>query len=496
MAEGDTSLRRVIKDVAVYSVGDLLLRASAFVTLPIYTRILTPTDYGIWAYVTSGVTLISAMLALGGDQTYSRFYFEARTLEARQKLTSTWVTFLLAWSTAVVVLLLPASGAASQAAFGTQKWSLLIVLILLTGPVTLLNILLGLVVRNEFRPKLYMTLNIVLTVLTVGLSLLFAVGFDWGITGLAAGQLVAMCLLVPARVWYARHLLRPQFDGRLLRTLLRFALPLVPGTVAWWIFGFSDRIVLAHYSTLHEVGLYSVANSATTVLALLVSAVALGWAPHALRLYEERPEEARILYGRMLTVLIVTFGTLAVVVTTFAHELLTVFVGREFLGAERAVGPLALGFVAFATTQVTSLGMTVRKRTTYLALVAWAAAIVNIVLNLIFVPPYGMVASAWATTASFAFITVGYFVIGQRLWPFVVEHRRVLIASTLAFAFTVLAPALPDFGVAAAVAVKLVYVGAFAALLLVTRTVDRRELAVAVDAFRRFDPRALRRAAA
>ena len=489
MTAAPSSLRTVMKDVAVYSAGDLLLRASAFITLPIYTRILTPSDYGVWAYVTSAVTLLSAVLAIGGDQAYTRFYFEAKTLETKRLLTSTWLGFLLVWSLGIVLLVLPASGLASNLAFGTHHWTLLIALILLTGPVTLMNILLGLVMRNEFKPKLFMIMNVLLTVASVGFSLLFAVGFRWGITGLAGGQLAALGLLIPPRVWYARHLLRPMFSLRLLRQLLRFALPLVPGTVAWWIFGFSDRIVLGRLSTLHELGLYSVANSATSVLALFAGAVGLGWAPHALRLYEERRDEAPVFYGRMLTYIVVGFGTLAVTVTTFAHELLSILVAHAYLGAARAVGPLALGFVAFATIQVTASGMTLKKKTGYLAIVAWGAAVLNLALNLAFVPAYGMLAAAWATFASFTFLTIGYFIISQRLWPVAVERRKVVLALLITGAFTVAVPLLPDLSLLAAVALKLVYLLACGTLLVALQVVDRRELTIVAAALRRLNSR-------
>ena len=430
MTAAPSSLRTVMKDVAVYSAGDLLLRASAFITLPIYTRILTPSDYGVWAYVTSAVTLLSAVLAIGGDQAYTRFYFEAKTLETKRLLTSTWLGFLLVWSLGIVLLVLPASGLASNLAFGTHHWTLLIALILLTGPVTLMNILLGLVMRNEFKPKLFMIMNVLLTVASVGFSLLFAVGFRWGITGLAGGQLAALGLLIPPRVWYARHLL------------------------------------LGRLSTLHELGLYSVANSATSVLALFAGAVGLGWAPHALRLYEERRDEAPVFYGRMLTYIVVGFGTLAVTVTTFAHELLSILVAHAYLGAARAVGPLALGFVAFATIQVTASGMTLKKKTGYLAIVAWGAAVLNLALNLAFVPAYGMLAAAWATFASFTFLTIGYFIISQRLWPVAVERRKVVLALLITGAFTVAVPLLPDLSLLAAVALKLVYLLACGTLLV------------------------------
>jgi O-antigen/teichoic acid export membrane protein len=483
-----TSFRRVAKDIALYSAGDLLFRATAFITLPIYTRILTPSDYGVWAYVTAGVSLLSALLAVGGDQAYTRFFFEAKTLEDKQRLTSSWFGFLLLWSGGIVLLIAPASSVASQVAFGTHRWTVLIILILLTAPTTLMNTLLGLVMRNEFRPKPFMVINIVLTLATVTLSLIFAVGFGWGITGLAGGQLAALTLILPARIWYARHLLRLSFSADLLKRLLRFGVPLVPGTVAWWIFGLSDRIVLGHFSTLREVGLYSVANSLTSVLGLLVGSLGLAWLPHAVRMYEDGRDDAPAFYGRMLVYIIVGFGTLAVVVTAFSHELLATLATHRYLDASRAVGPLALGFVAYATIQVTGSGMSLKKRTGYLAVFAWAAAILNLGLNLAFVPAYGMLASAWATFASYVFLTIGYFVISQRLWPVAIDRRKALLALLVTGVFTIAVPLLPNLSLAAALPVKVAYVLTCGVLLVALEIVDRREIVIARDALRRFNP--------
>ncbi|MDX6567588.1 MAG: hypothetical protein QOH15_166, partial [Gaiellales bacterium] len=290
------------------------------------------------------------------------------------------------------------------------------------------------------------------------------------------------------RIWYARHLLRPVFSVDVLKRLLRFGVPLVPATLAWWIFSFSDRIVLGRLSNLREVGLYSVANSATTVLGLLVGGLALAWTPHALRLYEAHPDEAPLFYGRMLTYIIVGFGLLAVVVTTFAHELLSILATKEYVGAARAVGPLALGFVAFATVQVTGLGMTLKKKTGFLALFAWGAAVLNLALNLALVPAYGMLASAWATFAAFAFLTLAYFAVSQRLFRVSVEPRKSVSALVVAVAFVLGVPLLPDSSLLVALPVKVAYVLACCVALLTLHVVDRRELAIAGNALRRLKP--------
>jgi len=61
------TVRGLFRDVAVYGAGDVLLKATAFLTLPFYTRIFSPEVYGVWSYVVTLTGLLSAVLILGGD---------------------------------------------------------------------------------------------------------------------------------------------------------------------------------------------------------------------------------------------------------------------------------------------------------------------------------------------------------------------------------------------------------------------------------------------
>src|SRR5438477_586844 len=134
---------RVIRDTAVYGGGDLLVRATGFLTLPMYTRVFSPAEYGVWGYATTAVGLLDGVLALGGDSAYARYYFAARTFEERQILTSTWLAFLALWSFGVVLLALPLSGLFSQWSFGSTEHALLFVVVLLSAPVGLIGAILG-----------------------------------------------------------------------------------------------------------------------------------------------------------------------------------------------------------------------------------------------------------------------------------------------------------------------------------------------------------------
>jgi O-antigen/teichoic acid export membrane protein len=483
----NTFFRRIGRDVLVYASGDVVVRATGLITLPVYTRIFDPHRYGVLSFIWGAQALFTTVIALGGDSAYVRFFFEAKTHEARQQLTSTWLGFLALWSLGVVALLVPFSGLFSQASFNTRAHGLAVAFGLLTAPVLLGHIMVGQVLRNQFQTRLFTVLNVSTMLLATAGGLVGGALLDLGIDGVLGGMLVGYLAMLPVRLWSARSMFRRAFSSRLLRETLRFGLPLVPASIAIWIFELSDRFVLAKLSTLDEVGFYSVAASVTSVLGLGVTAVGLAWTPHAVSLYESAREDASRLIGRMGTLLLVAFGLIAVIVSVFAHQLVSIVAGPGYSRAELAVGPLALAFVAYASTQVTATGISLMKKTKYIVVITWAAALLNVALNVALVPVGGMVASAWATLASYILLTLAYLGVSQRLWRVQYETRKAVAVSVLTLAFVGLAPVLPTLAPALAVLIGMVYVGCYVGLLLALKVIDLGDIAKLSSLVRRPD---------
>jgi O-antigen/teichoic acid export membrane protein len=469
------SLRQLAKDIAIYGTGDVLLRATAFVTMPVYTRIFAVEDYGMLNFVLTVTGFLSAVLFLGGDSAYARFFFEAKDQEQRQLITSSWFGFLAIWSGGVILLCLPFVGLFSRWSFGTADQAALFALALLTAPLTLINQLCGQALRNQFRAQLFTVLNVLATLLTIGLAFFAVVGLNLGLVGVLAGTLAATVLILPVRLWTIRNMLRPVFSVQIVRRMLAFGLPFVPASFAVWIFASSDRLVLGRLSSLDQLGLFAVATSVASLLVLVNGAIGQAWSPHAIRVYEDHPEQARVFYGQVLTYILIGFGVLTVGVTAFADVLLKVLAAPEFYAAARAVGPLALGTMAYASIHVTAIGISLMKQTKYLAIFCWVAAVINLTLNLMLVPRWGMMASSWATALTYLFLTIGYLSISQRLWPVTYEKRRSLSVAGLTAVFTIVAMYLPDLPLVEGVALKGVYCMLFVASLILARAIDRRE---------------------
>jgi O-antigen/teichoic acid export membrane protein len=471
-----TSFRNLFKDIAIYGFGELLFRATSIITLPVYTRIFNPSDYGVLSYVLTIINLLSAVVSLGCASAYSLYFFEATTTEARRVVTSTSLAFTAIWSFVIALFCLPFSARLSLWSFNTGQYTWLFMLAFLTVPLGLINTMCGQVLRNQFKAKLFTTLNVVTAALTVGLGIFGVVVMKRGLVGVVGGGLIAACIMLPVRLWTIRDLVRPIFSYPMLRNLLAYGVPLVPMTLAYWVFEVSDRIILGKLSTLEQLGLYAVANTLTSGLAFAHGALGQAWSPHAFKMRTEQPELAPAFFGQVLTYILVGFGILGVGLTVFAPEVLRVLASPKFYPAAAAIGPLALGFVAYASTQVTAAGLSLEKKTGYFALFSWIAAFLNIALNILFVPKWGMLAASWSTAASYVFLTAAYLITSQRFWRVSYEKYRATAVVVLTLTFIVGVVLLPSREFMPGLIIKTVYCLAYIGLLFFFHVLDKREL--------------------
>ncbi len=234
--------------------------------------------------------------------------------------------------------------------------------------------------------------------------------------------------------------------------------------------------MLGRLSTLVQLGLFSVACSLVSLATIAIGAFSQAWTPHAVQLYENARESAPIIYGRVMTYLLAGFGLLAVGITVFGPELLMLITRPEYLGASAAIAPLALAMVAMATTQITAGGISLTKRTRYFALLAWFTAVINILLTLVLVGPFGMLGAAWATAIAYVSLTLLYLVISQRLWRVAYEVHRSLTLVGLTMSFCLAAGFLPSGLNVLTIALKLGYCLAFIAVAFLLGAIDRREV--------------------
>ena len=447
-------LKRLGKHSAIYGLGGLVSRILAVLLLPLYTRYLSPSDYGTVETLIALTTVIGIVLRMGITSAFFRFYFDSPEPEARRLVLRTSFWFTMGMATLGLLVGLMLSGQIAQVLFGSTDDQELVMASFVGLWAGMNYEQLTSLFRVEERSVAFVSASLTNIFLTIGATLLLVVALDKGPIGVIVGNFTGTLLVYVVLVGYRREQLGLQFDRGLLRRMNHFGLPLVPTALFLWVTNFSDRIFLAKLADTQEVGLYSVGVRIASALVLLLTAFRLAWPAFAYSIDDDR--EARRTYAYVLTYLVVVTTWVATTLALLSPWIVRWIAAPAFASSSRVVGPLAFSTVAFAGYLVVAIGVGRARRTQFNWVVTGAAAVVNIGLNLLLIPSHGMMGAAIATIAAYTTMFVGMAWWSQRIYPVAYQWRRVATAAAAGVALVAIGK-LAGGGLPVAVALAILY---------------------------------------
>ena len=428
-------LRRLGKHSLIYGLGGLVSRILAVLLLPLYTRYLSPADYGVVETLIALTTVVGIALSLGIGSAFFRFYFDSEEPAARRRVLRTSFWFIMGMATLGLVVGVAFSSEISQLLFGTTKDARLVAASFVGLWAGMNWSQLTSLFRVEERSVAYVTASVLNILVTVGATLLLVVVLDKGPIGVIVGNFTGTLAVYSVLVFYRREQLGLEFDRNLLREMNRFGIPLVPSALFLWVTNFSDRIFLVKLADTHEVGLYSVGVRIASAMVLLLTAFRMAWPAFAYSIEDDR--EARRTYGFVLTYLVLVATWMATALALLSPWIVRWIAAPAFESSSRVVGPLAFSTVAFAGYIVVAIGVGRARRTQFNWVVTGAAAVVNIALNFLLIPPYGMMGAAIATIAAYTTMFVGMSWWSQQIYRVPYQWRRVATAVGVGVALVV-----------------------------------------------------------
>lgn len=403
-------LRSLLSDSLLYGIGSAALAIGLFVATPFIARELGPVGFGT-IEVLATIAAAAAVLAMVGlDGAAARSYFDYGPHELRQRRTvlRTAMLGVLASSTALAVALVALAVVFVQTLSTEPETSTVVAAIIAFSVLPLTNgqtIARVAFLLDRRRAKfltgglLYAGVGGTLAVLLV----LGGAGPSGYFVGLGVGALASLLFALVFGGFMTRQ---AAVDRSELFVMLRYGLPLVPASLAVWAVFAIDRSLIASIRGLFDAGHYGLASKVAAPLMMAVSAFALAWGPFIM----SQPEGRRLrLRARALTAVTAAAGTGFVLLVLFARPLVDLLGGHEFERSSRAVPGIALGWLWWAIASVLATEFAVNRRTRVIGAATGVSAAINILLNLILIPPFGFVGAAWATAASFALLALCYW---------------------------------------------------------------------------------------
>lgn len=452
---------------SLYTIGEVLRSSLSFLLLPIYTRLLSPADYAILGVMSPIFALLSALMALGLPAALVRFYFDYQDDPATLRRYIGTITIFGVSSGLLGSLLLTLLG---PAIFGwllpNTPFHPFVLITIWNAGITVVSVLALQLFRARQQAQYFISFSLVDFGLTTVLIIVFVVALGLGVLGSLWGQLLAAVVMAAPALWVLARASKLTSSWPLLRTSLRFSLPLLPFILGTWALNVSDRIVLDGLVSREALGLYTLGYQFGILLNLIAMALNNAWQPFFYQNAADRKNDAMI--GSFITYQVALMVALALAVALLSPEVIRIIAAPAYWSAAAIVPWIAAGYVARYLYFFPVNSLLFRKRTGWVAALTILAAALNIGLNLWLAPRFGIMAAAVNTLIAFVVLFVMAYVVGQRVFPVQYQWRRLLLLFGLALALYALSLLIPTEPLLLSMALKLALLAALPASLWLT----------------------------
>jgi len=449
-------LRRLATTGAAYTAASIFSKLIAVALLPLYTRYLTTTDYGYAEVLFAAVVAASIVIRFGVIEAVLRFYYKAG--EDPGRVVATSFAALFWFGTAAALVALPFAEPISEALLNRPAPDLVRIAIAGLWVATLHEFLLTLF-RLEERARAFFLVTVGNVIAAIALTVVLVVAAGEGARGLLLGSYVSGAAFVLGLVVVHWRRLSLRFERPLLRRMLRFGLPTMPAELSLYGLNFVDRIIILRSLGAAEAGLYSLAVKFAQAVNVIVRGFQLAWPPLAYSIRDD--DEARRAYAVVVTWFLAGCAFIVTGMWLLARWIARALAAPEFFQSYEAVGLISTAVTLYALYMVLLVILGRTGRTEFNFPATGAALAVNVALNLILVPPLGIVGAGLALVASYLVVVALMYGFTQRLFPVPYEWSRlariVLVSAALVGLGELLLPTDGFAGLAGRVVLWLAY---------------------------------------
>jgi O-antigen/teichoic acid export membrane protein len=386
-------LARLGKGTLIYGVGGLLNRFIGFLLLPLFTAYLTTTDYGVSSTLGLVSFIVWSVFSLGLNGGIGPCYFEGN--DPKRKETVLWTTFVLLVVGAGVVAILGLSLAhpISSLVLFTPEYGYLVELSMFSTALGLLVMPFMLRLQFEERALPFIVLSAVSTLFSIGMNILLVVVLRRGVQGLVEGGLIGAAVNLVLFFVFTAPTLRFHISSAIGKELLRLSLPLMPLFVFQFFLLQSNKYILQSFKGLDQVGIYTVGFNLGMVMNLAVSAFQSAWYPYFMS-FVDRPNETRVLFGRIMTYYVLGFGTVSLLFYFAAKPIVLIMTQPAFHEAYQIVGLSASAQFLLGIYYILLPGMYFAKEVKYQTPIQFASALLSVILNILLILTAGTFGAA------------------------------------------------------------------------------------------------------
>lgn len=380
-------LPKLLTNSAIYTAVTLLQRCASFFLLPLYTTFLTPTDYGTVNVVLSVSSFVAVLIMVALNGAATRLHYKNKNLEYRSRVWGTITTLVLANSILFGVLFISLHKYLVDPFIGNIDFYPFALIALSYAVISPLYILFQSYLQASQNAVFYGANTLLNFFLQVFLTILFVVHYRMGALGMLCSYAVtALFFFIYVSVAFLPKI-KLGIDKGISMFSFRFSLPLLPHQISLWSAGTIDKLFLNGIKGTAVAGLYGIAQQCGNVVGTIAYSFNQAFVPWFYEMLEEGNEGKRRIQQAGLCI-VLGYCIIALGLSLFSREVLSIMVSESFRDAFSIIP-----FVAFAMvlngTYYLFINVLLIDKTEFVFVATLSGLVVNILANIILIPPLG-----------------------------------------------------------------------------------------------------------
>ena len=409
-----------------YTLGNMLIKGINFLTLPIFSRLLSPEEFGVYNVFASYDAILFVIIGLALHASIQSANLEFRG-EINRYTSSVSLVYILNGAVLMAVAVLFQRQLSGLLGLPPVAVSLLVLGSFASAVLTLYNTRISL----DYAYKKYLLVSACssLSNVIVSLILILTVFRENRALGRIIGSVVPLFVisLVLLLSFYKKELPRP--SKKFWGFGIKYSLPIVPHGISQVLLAQCDRIMIREMVSDAAAGIYSLAGNIKLVLVIITDSIGTAWNTW---FFSQMDKGEKTSVQKRAVQLMGLFFILTVGLMAIAPELVWILGGKEYeLGKYVAVPMVLDAFILFLYNIIVPSEY-YAKKTTYIMAGTMVATVVNLVLNYVFIKEYGFIAAAYTTLASYVFYVVMHCIISRKLMGFFVLPLKWMLSACVA----------------------------------------------------------------
>ncbi len=422
-------IKSTSKNSTIYALGNIATKAIGLILIPIYTdpEYLSKADYGVLAVLEATVHLLVGLLSMSMANSLKRWYWDKKYINNQKSIFFTTLVFLIITLIPVIFLLTQNADIFSRLIFSKTTYSYLLKLTICSAGLQIISQHVLTLAKIQSRSGLFTFVQVSNFTLKLGLILWGILLKDRGLEAIWEAYVIGDCFTLLLLLPYVFKNISIHFQKNILLQMLSYGFPLMLATVSTVIMSVTDRYMLNSMSGLENTGIYSLGfRIANTLKIVITTSIISALTPLRMKKMTE-PGNKRF-YSKSMTYSGFVFAITLLGLSLFSLELIKVITGAKAYWNANGVIPLISFALLFDLLKHNAtIGLIITKRTSVMGLLIFLTSVINIGLNLVFIPVWDIYGAGLATLISHIFFFLAISVASQKMYFIPYEWKKIAV---------------------------------------------------------------------